>query len=37
MAMTEMSDDDIYITLLGSLFTITSDDALGWYLHCGYI
>jgi hypothetical protein len=37
MAMTEMSDDDIYITLLGSLFTITSEDAFGWYSHCGYI
>jgi hypothetical protein len=37
MAMTEMSDDDIYITLLGSLFTITSEDMFGWYSHCGYI
>lgn len=37
MAMTEMSDNEIYVTLLKSLFLITTEDAFGWYSHCGYI
>ncbi|KAI9566567.1 hypothetical protein HD554DRAFT_2025282, partial [Boletus coccyginus] len=37
MAMTEMSDEDIYITLMKALYTITPADIRGWYVHCGYI
>lgn len=37
MAMTEMSDEDIYITLMKALYTITPTDILGWYAHCGYM
>lgn len=37
MSMTEMSDDDIYITLFRALHVITPEDAYGWYSHCGYV
>ncbi|KAF8550139.1 hypothetical protein OG21DRAFT_1420172 [Imleria badia] len=37
MAMTEMSDEDIYITLMKALYTVTPTDILGWYEHCGYM
>jgi hypothetical protein len=37
MVMTEMSDEEIYITLLKALYLITSEDAYGWYKHCGYV
>lgn len=37
MAMTMLSDEEIYVTLLKSLYTITPQDSLGWYVHCGYI
>jgi transposase len=37
MAMTEMSDEEVYITLLKALYIISPQDSLGWYSHCGYI
>lgn len=37
MAMTEMTDVDIYVCLLKPLYTITPQDARGWYSYCGYI
>ena len=35
--MTHMSDEDIHITLLKSLYIISPEDCYGWYRHCGYI
>lgn len=37
MAMTQMADSDIYITLLKALYEITPRDAFEWYRYCGYI
>ncbi|KIJ04806.1 hypothetical protein PAXINDRAFT_94266 [Paxillus involutus ATCC 200175] len=37
LAMTELSDEEIYITLLRALYIITPMDIFGWYAHCGYI
>ena len=37
MAMTQMADEQIYIALLRALYTITTQDAFGWYSHCGYV
>lgn len=37
MAMTEMSDEEILVTLLRALYIITPADAYGWYAHCGYV
>ncbi|KIK76599.1 hypothetical protein PAXRUDRAFT_169384 [Paxillus rubicundulus Ve08.2h10] len=37
MAMTEMTDEELYVTLLRALYVITPQDAYGWYMHCGYV
>ena len=37
MAMTVLSNEDIYDTLLGAWYTITPKDAYGWFAHCGYV
>ena len=37
MAMTELSDTEIFCTLLEALYQITTDDIFGWYRHCGYV
>ncbi|KIM58265.1 hypothetical protein SCLCIDRAFT_128551 [Scleroderma citrinum Foug A] len=37
MAMMELPDEEIYIMLLRVLYTITPQDAFGWYGHCGYV
>jgi transposase len=37
MAMTEMSDADIYVCLLKALYSITTQDFYGWYKFCGYV
>ena len=37
MAMTELADEEIYTTFLRALYTITPQDACGWYGHCGYV
>ena len=37
MAMTEMTDREVHIMLIGALCVISPEDAFGWYSHCGYI
>lgn len=37
MAMSQLSNEQVYITLLRALCVITPGDAYGWYSHCGYI
>lgn len=37
MAMTVLSDEQIYVTLLRALYTITPQDSYGWYSHCDYV
>ena len=37
LAMTQMTDEQIYIALLRALYTITRQDTFGWYSHCGYV
>ena len=37
LAMTELSDEDIYFTLTQALYTITAEGVSGWFRHCGYI
>jgi hypothetical protein len=36
MAMTELTDQDIYVSLLRALYTVTTHDCSGWFMHCGY-
>ncbi|KIK75045.1 hypothetical protein PAXRUDRAFT_173953 [Paxillus rubicundulus Ve08.2h10] len=36
LAMTLLSDQEIYDTLLKALYCITPEDLFGWYSHCGY-
>ncbi|KAF8835163.1 hypothetical protein BDN67DRAFT_913513 [Paxillus ammoniavirescens] len=37
LAMTQLTEQEIYITLLNVLYTITSEDSYGWFTHCGYV
>jgi len=37
MAISQLSDEQVYITLLRALCVITPEDSYGWYSHCGYI
>jgi hypothetical protein len=37
MAMTQMTDTDIFVCLLKPLYAITPEDAHGWYKYCGYL
>ena len=37
MAMTEMSDEEIHITLHKGIYIVSSQDVYGWYRHCGYV
>lgn len=37
MAMTQMADEDIYITLMKALLSISPTDIQGWYGLCGYV
>jgi len=37
MVMTQMADEQIYVALLRALYTITMQDAFGWYSRCGYV
>jgi len=37
MAMTELSDQDIYYTLSQTLFECTAESVYGWFHHCGYV
>ena len=33
----ELSDEEIYVTLLKALYVITPQDLFGWFAHCGLI
>ena len=37
LAMTEMSDEDIFLCLLKPLYAITPLHVYGWYKYCGYL
>jgi transposase len=37
LAMTEMTDANIFASLLRALYIITPQDCYGWYKHCGYV
>ncbi|KIJ06822.1 hypothetical protein PAXINDRAFT_91434 [Paxillus involutus ATCC 200175] len=37
MTMTEMSGQQVFITLLRALYIITPQDSYGWFSHCGYV
>ena len=37
LAMTELSDADIYFALSQALYEITAEGVSGWFRHCGYI
>ncbi|KIK77465.1 hypothetical protein PAXRUDRAFT_166739, partial [Paxillus rubicundulus Ve08.2h10] len=37
LAMTQLMEQEIYITLLDALYTITPKDSYGWFAHCGYV
>ena len=36
MAMMELSDEQIYLSLLDALYAISPTDCHGWYKYCGY-
>jgi len=36
-AMVELTNTEIYCTLLEALYQITAADIFGWYRHCGYV
>ena len=37
LALSVMSNTQIYCTLLSALYQITSEDSFGWFWHCGYV
>jgi hypothetical protein len=37
LAMMELLDEEIYLTLLSALYSITPQDVWGWFMHCGYV
>jgi len=37
LAMTHLTTNEIYCTLLEALFQITLADVFGWYRYCGYV
>jgi hypothetical protein len=36
MAMTELSDEEIFLCLMDALYSISRTDCHGWYKYCGY-
>ncbi|KIL68989.1 hypothetical protein M378DRAFT_70483, partial [Amanita muscaria Koide BX008] len=36
MAMTELSDEEIFLTLMDALYSISLTDCRSWYKYCGY-
>lgn len=36
-AMEEEDDTDVYGLLLEAVFSVTQEDAEGWFSHCGYV
>jgi hypothetical protein len=37
LAMTELSDEDIFFTLSMALYEISATGVFGWFRHCGYV
>jgi transposase len=37
LAMTELSNDDIFFTLSTALYEISREGVFGWFRHCGYV
>ena len=37
LAMTQLSDEDIFITLSHALYEVSSSGTFGWFRHCGYV
>jgi len=37
LAMMELSDEDIFLTLTSALYQISAEDVFGWFQHCGYV
>jgi len=37
LAMTQLTEQEVCITLLDALYTITPEDSYGWFMHCGYV
>lgn len=37
LAMTQLREQDVYITLLSALYMITPEEIFGWFSHCGYV
>ena len=37
LAMIDLSDEDIYLTLVSALYAIHPQDIWGWFKHCGYL
>jgi len=37
MVMTDMSDEEIFCTLLDALYESSLGDVFGWFRHCGYV
>jgi hypothetical protein len=36
-AMTELTNEEVMLTLNEALYQSTPQDAFGWYRHCGYV
>jgi transposase len=37
LAMTELSDKEIFFTLTTALYKISAAGVFGWFRHCGYV
>ena len=37
LAMTELSNDDIFFVLSTTLYEISREGVFGWFRHCGYV
>lgn len=35
-AMSDTDDEDVYVQLMEAIYTVTADDAAGWFRHAGY-
>lgn len=35
-AMSEKDDADVYILLSNAVWSVTAENAMGWFHHCGY-
>ena len=37
LAMTDLSDEEIFLTLSIALYEISASGVFGWFCHCGYV